>query len=82
MFNSGMDLLHHTYFHTVQHHRHGLDTSLGYRNDSTAESSEIFQPEEVFAMKKLQLGTINQPKKPNYVSHLAFSLDESEETDN
>ena len=45
--------------------RHNLDTSLGYKNNSTAESGEIFQPEEVFPMKMLQLEIINQPKTDN-----------------
>ena len=70
MFNSGMDLLSHAstvscilYFNAVQ--RHNLDTSIGYKNDSAAESGEIFQPEEVFPMKMLQLETINQPKTDN-----------------
>ena len=42
--------------------RHNFDLSLGYRNDSAVERKEIFQLEEVFPMKTLQPGTINQLK--------------------
>ena len=45
--------------------RHNLDTSLGYKNDSTAESGKTSQPEEVFPMKMLQLEIIDQPKTDN-----------------